>query len=131
MYLSRNSAPEMTALTSAATLLTTGRGTAACESQPNQAPDSKPGSPDSDIVGTSGSVGERSRPPKASAFTRPCRIKGRAGCRPVMENEIWFPIRALRMSGPPLYGTCVTLMPASALSASVSTCGELPSPKLP
>ena len=121
----------MMRLISRLSLSTTGAGVAAGATTPYQVPVSKPGRPDSAIVGTSGRMATRLSDDTASgrilpAFTCGIRVT-------MLSNCAWNtpPSRSLVAGALPLYGTCTAEMPAALVKNSPPRCCAVPAPPLP
>jgi len=90
---------------SAFTLPTMSRASPAGPSSPYQVSTSKPLSPDSSMVGTSGTAAERFSPDMASARSRPDCTCGMAGSMALNIMVTWPPSRSAVAGAAPLYGT--------------------------
>src|SRR6202035_382918 len=110
----------MVLLIAALSFSTIGFGVPAGAMMPSQMVASKPGTPASAMVGTSGSTLERVVAEVPSARTWPAWA---FGAMVVMASNIismWPPITALRLSPEALWGTCTMLVPVIALNSSAA-----------
>src|SRR6185369_13479363 len=98
---------------------------------PNQAVVSKPGNPDSAMVGTSGIAGDRLAVVTASARTRPDFTCGTAVAIWSNNISIWPPITSVMAAALPLYGTCLMSALVVSLNNSHARCCEVPLPPEP
>jgi hypothetical protein len=98
---------------------------------PNQATVSKPFSPASSTVGSSGTSLERVSVVTASAWMRPALMWPIAGGRLPMNITMLPAIRSVSAMVAPLYGMCTTSTPAMCLKSSAERCAELPFPPEP
>src|SRR5262249_62167040 len=98
---------------------TTSRGVLAGTNQPCQLDDSKPTSPLSATVGTSGSAAERLAPAIASARTVPAVTCGSDVAIGVTATWISPVMRAGKIAASPRYGTGWVSAPAAGLDHSV------------
>ena len=130
MYFSRYWGSSTTRLTSAAMRSITGRGVPAGAAMANHDRASN-GIPASAKVGTSGTSADRCGWAIASAFILPLRMCGRDG--PMADSAMSIcPARSAGTTSlVPLYGTCVSFIPATDANASASRCVTLPGPMLP
>ena len=92
---------------------------------------SKPGTPASIMVGTSGSAPERCGPVTASGRNFPALICGMAGT--MSENTIWIcpATRSVTAWMVPLYGICTMFTPTALLYISPLICDWMPLPPEP
>jgi len=109
-------------------MLTMSGGVWAGTNQPCQLEDSKPASPLSATVGTSGSAGERLAPATASARSVPAATCGRAVAIGAIATWISLVMRAGKIPASPLYGIGCISMPAAVLNISIVRCSGLPTP---
>src|SRR6266481_8330304 len=110
---------------------TISRGVLAGTNQPCQLDDSKPTSPLSATVGTSGSAAERLAPASASARTVPAATWGSVVAIGVIATWISPVMRAGKMAASPLYGTGWMSTPAAVLNISMVRWSGLPTPVMP
>src|SRR6266536_4468108 len=99
--------------------LTTSRGVLPSTKQPCQLEDSKPTSPVSATVATSGSAGERLAPATASARSVPAATCGSVVAMGAMATWISPVMSAGKIPASPLYGTGWMSMPAAVLNISM------------
>ncbi len=95
---------------------------------PCHEPTSKPGSPDSVSVGTSGAISDRFAVVTASALSLPALASGHAV---VMLSKVivtWPPTTSCSAGGLPLYGMCCMSTPAIVLKSSPDRCCDVPLP---
>src|SRR5438132_12099160 len=111
--------------------LTMWRGVLAGTNQPCQLDDSKPASPLSATVGTSGSAAERFAPATASARKVPAVTCGSVVAIGATATWISPVMRAGKMPASPLYGTGWMSIPAAVLNISMVRCSGLPAPVMP
>src|SRR2546423_8773 len=80
------------------------------------------------IAGTLGIIDTRVFDVTAIGLTLPLSIKGSAA--PMLENVIvmCLPATSASWGAAPLYGTCITWMPAILLRSSPASCCGLPTP---
>ena len=109
----------------------TGCGVRAGATTLYQAVASKSGRPDSIMVGTSGSAGERFAPETASRRNLPaaCSVLAVGTCATIM--SIWFPTSASTPGPPPLNGMWVMSRPAELISMAPIRWLEEPVPAEP
>src|SRR5262245_1521480 len=93
-------------------------------------PETKPGKPDSIMVGTSGSENQRSAPVTASAVNLPSLISGSTGASATDPSSTVPSSTAMVAGPPPRYGMCTISMPARSLSCSAVRCDFVPAPGL-
>src|SRR5947199_7416458 len=117
----------MAALALAFNRSTIGPGVAAGANSPNQVTTSKPGTPDSATVGTSGNTDHRCLLVTARSFTLP-PLTWPSAAGP--SNVYWTrpAIRSVIAGGLPRYGMWVTLMSASDANSSPARWLMLPLP---
>src|SRR5215472_4462154 len=88
--------------------------------------ETKPGKPDSIMVGTSGSENQRSAPVTASAVNLPSLISGSTGASATDPSSTVPSSTAMVAGPPPRYGMCTISMPARSLSCSAVRCDFVP-----
>jgi hypothetical protein len=99
-------------------------------SRPAQLPTSKPGSPDSAMVGRSGISADRLLSAIAIGRTRSDFSVSMAGTLP-NSTCTWPPIKSTSAGFMPLFGTWTIAMPAMLLNSSAARCDALPTPAEP
>src|SRR3569833_2127997 len=105
-------------LVAALSLVTTSGGTLAGARSAYQTLASKPGMPDSDTVGTSGSIDQRVAEAIASALIFPDLTGPRYGVAESMAMSIWLPMRSGSIAAAPLYCAALIEMPAVRFKSS-------------
>ena len=105
-----------------------GAGVPAGASSPNHDVASKPGTPASIMVGSSGMLGERCSAVMASPRSLPSRTLGRIA--PAFWNVMVMrpPITSVKFA--PRYGTCTMSRPSWLLNTSPAMCCGVPAPGL-
>ena len=116
---------------SSAIRLISGAGVPVTTATPNQPRFSKPATPASDTVGTSGSEGDRVRPVTASGRSLRSRRKLIDAPRFGAAQSIWPPIRSVMATTSPLYGTCTESIFAKYSKLSAARWTWLPTPAEP
>ena len=126
---SRRSGMRSTRTMSALSRSIVAAGVAAGTTTPCQVIASKPGTPASEIVGSSGTVAERCAPVTASARSLPALIYGIAEAE--VANISWAcpAITSVSAGCAPLYGMCSIWTPVIALKSSPARCAAAPLPE--
>src|SRR5712692_5737045 len=101
---------------------TSGAGVAAGTTTPCQVIASKPGTPASETVGSSGTVPERCAVVTASARSRPALIYGITEAEVANMSCACPAITSVSASCAPLYGMCTICTPVIALKSSPASC---------
>ena len=117
--------------TSAASRETIAGGVPAGASRPISGAKSKPGTPSSAMVGTSGACGERRGTLIASSFTLPAFTCASIAGSAEKSIDTWPPRSAGTACPMPLNGTCTMSRPSAAFIASVVRWWMLPRPEEP
>src|ERR1700687_3011591 len=97
-------------------------------STPNHDGTSNPGKPDSAIVGTCGTAGDRVLFATASTRSLPAFADGMTAASPPNETATWPPSRSLIAAPLPLYGTCTMSIFAMMLNSAPARCDGAPMP---
>src|SRR5450755_3314564 len=108
-----------------------GRGVLAGASSPYQLLASKPGRPDSAMVGMLGINAERLMVVTAMPLILPPLVCGTALAAVANTSCTCPPTRSIIAGPPPLYGICVILIPAMLLNNSPARCPVPPTPDEP
>src|SRR5207249_3240525 len=106
----------------------TGRGVPAGATMPHQLVASYPGTPASEIVGTSGRAGTRAALPTPSGFKRPERMWGSVWMSEPMAIWVLPAITSIIAGPPPLNGMCTMSRPDCSLNSELARCWKLPTP---
>src|SRR5258706_435695 len=114
--------------TAALSFATTSGGVPAGAWIDSQVATSKPGTPDSAMVGISGAPARRLPVETASAFNLPSRARLIAEPIPGIIIVMRPPITSATAGALPLYGTWIMSMPAMLRNISLARCAELPMP---
>src|SRR5262249_37194906 len=106
-------------------------GTAAGTHKAYQLVTSKPGTPDSAMVGTSGNCATRRAEVTPSARILPLLMYGVDAGTLSNKAAIWPPIKSVSAGAPPLYGMCSSITPVIDLNSSAERCPVEPTPGVP
>src|SRR5260370_247996 len=95
---------------------------------PSQESTSRPGTPASDMVGTSGASGLRFDDSTAMPLACPDCTYGRPAAIESKNRSTRPASRSVNAGGEPLYGTSSSLMPAAFMKAAATSCWPVPTP---
>ena len=99
--------------------------------KPYQTAASNPGKPASATVGTSGKILDRAGVMTARTRSLPACTCGCTSSALTATICTWPPMTSVIACDPPLYGTCVSDMPAARSNSSTARCGVEPLPGEP